>query len=95
MQAINVQSTAEYHREGQGNNDTFSQGREKDLQVKSNGRDVWGERKARRLAAHAVSYKLALSGLGEMKLHILFLDCIRYFSEFNIAIRLKHKELQN
>lgn len=48
MQAINVQSTAEYHREGQGNNDTFSQGREKDLQVKSNGRGVWGERKARR-----------------------------------------------
>ena len=26
IQAINVQSTAQYHREGQGNNDTFSQG---------------------------------------------------------------------
>lgn len=40
IQAINVQSTAQYHREGQGNNDTFSQGLEKDLQVKSNGRGV-------------------------------------------------------
>lgn len=31
--------------------------------------DTWRE-EGKRLAAHAVSYKLALSGLQEMKLHI-------------------------
>lgn len=43
MQAINVQSTAQYHREGQSNNNTFSQSIEKDPQVKSNGGGVQGE----------------------------------------------------
>lgn len=35
------------------------------------------EREGKRTyVAHAVSYKLALSGLGEMRVHILLLDCI-------------------
>lgn len=34
------------------------------------------DREERKLIAHAVSYKLALSGLGEMKVYILLLDCV-------------------
>lgn len=54
------------------------------------------EREGKRTyVAHAISYKLALNGLGEMRVHILLLDCM-YFSELIIAVRLKHKkEFQN
>lgn len=37
--------------------------------------DTW-KGKARKFMAHGVSYKLTLSGLGEMKVHILLLDCV-------------------
>lgn len=48
----------------------------------------------RSYVAHAVSYKLALSGLGEMKVHVLLLDCIE-FPWIKYSVRLKHKEFQN
>lgn len=45
----------------------------------------------RSYVAHPVSYKLALSGLGEMQVYIFLLDCI-VFLWIKYCIRLKHKK---